>query len=61
MHLEWCARCNLLLKCAARTPDVECWCASMPPLVEINKDQGCYCGQCYRQILIEQNTQELRG
>jgi len=57
MHLEWCARCNLLLKCAARTPDVECWCASMPPLVEINEDQGCYCGQCYKQILNEQNTQ----
>ena len=61
MHLEWCARCGVLLKCAARTPEIECWCTSMPPMPVVDDQKGCYCGQCYRQILNEQNTQELRG
>jgi len=59
MKLEWCAGCGMLFKCAATTPDIECWCVSMPIMPDIDEQNGCYCGQCYIKILKEQKNTSL--
>jgi hypothetical protein len=49
----------MLFKCAATTPDIECWCVSMPIMPDIDEQNGCYCGQCYIKILEEQKNTSL--
>lgn len=46
-----CCQCGASMQCAAYTPEVKCWCVSMPPLKRIQSDKSCYCGDCYNTKL----------
>jgi hypothetical protein len=46
-----CTKCGASMQCAAYTPEVKCWCVSMPPLKRIQSDKSCYCGDCYNTKL----------
>ena len=51
-----CFRCGSLMQCAAKTPEIKCWCVGMPALQNIQFDKGCYCSECYQEILKEQES-----
>lgn len=46
-----CTECGTSMQCAAYTPEVKCWCVSMPPLKRIQANKDCYCGDCYNKKL----------
>jgi hypothetical protein len=54
-----CCQCGASMQCAAYTPEVKCWCVSMPPLKRIQSDKSCYCGDCYNtKLRLEQEQSD---
>ncbi|NDB64821.1 MAG: hypothetical protein EB168_04015 [Euryarchaeota archaeon] len=54
-----CTKCGASMQCAAYTPEVKCWCVSMPPLKRIQSDKSCYCGDCYNtKLRLEQEQSD---
>jgi hypothetical protein len=55
-----CARCGRAFNCGLLAGAPRCWCADMPPVTP-RAGTGCYCPECLRLVVAEQEAQALKG